>query len=150
MKTKQNSKKIIFHVLYVHLFHFIKQNVIIVSFCEGKRRGKMVDNRSAGVLGIGGSFNFKSGDISGTAAKTSDDKQDQGTEYFLYEQNDEEQEQKEKYRDRSNELRASLNSLAVINSANIRLRKAKEKALEKKQNKTVNSSEDFDIDVDEE
>lgn len=110
----------------------------------------MVDNRSAGVLGIGGSFNFKSGDISGTAAKTSDDKQDQGTEYFLYEQNDEEQEQKEKYRDRSNELRASLNSLAVINSANIRLRKAKEKALEKKQNKTVNSSEDFDIDVDEE
>ncbi len=109
----------------------------------------MVDNRSAGVLGIGGSFNFKSGDISGTAAKTSDDKQDQGTEYFLYEQNEDEQEQKEKYRDRSNELRASLNSLAVINSANIRLRKAKEKALEKTQKKAANSSEDFDIDIDE-
>ena len=34
----------------------------------------MVDNRSAGFFGIGGSFNFKSGDISGTAAKTQDDK----------------------------------------------------------------------------
>ncbi|MBR1977081.1 hypothetical protein IKA15_02245 [bacterium] len=109
----------------------------------------MVDNRSAGVLGIGGSFNFKSGDISGTAAKTSDDKQDQGTEYFLYEQNEDEREQKERYRDRSHELRASLNSLAVMNSANIRLRKAKEKALEKEQKKAVNSSDDFDIDVDE-
>ena len=101
------------------------------------------------VLGIGGSFNFKSGDISGTAAKTSDDKQDQGTEYFLYEQNEDEREQKERYRDRSHELRASLNSLAVMNSANIRLRKAKEKALEKEQKKAVNSSDDFDIDVDE-
>ena len=109
----------------------------------------MVDNRSAGVLGIGGSFNFKSGDISGTAAKTSDDKQDQGTEYFLYEQNENEQEKNEGYRDRSHELRASLNSLAIMNSANIRLRKAREKALEKEQKKAVNSSEDFDIDVDE-
>lgn len=109
----------------------------------------MVDNRSAGVLGIGGSFNFKSGDISGTAAKTSDDKQDQGTEYFLYEQNEEQEGQKEEYRDRSHELRASLNSLAIMNSANIRLRKAREKALEKEQKKAVNSSEDFDIDVDE-
>ena len=31
----------------------------------------MVDNRSAGYFGIGGAFNFKSGDISGTAAKLS-------------------------------------------------------------------------------
>lgn len=43
----------------------------------------MVDNRSAGFFGIGGSFNFKSGDISGTAAKLSDDKMGQGGEYFL-------------------------------------------------------------------
>ena len=42
----------------------------------------MVDNRSAGFFGIGGSFNFKSGDISGTAAKTQDDKMGQGNEYF--------------------------------------------------------------------
>ena len=42
----------------------------------------MVDNRSAGFFGIGGSFNFKSGDISGTAARTQDDKMGQGGEYF--------------------------------------------------------------------
>ena len=42
----------------------------------------MVDNRSAGFFGIGGSFNFKSGDISGTAAKMQDDKMGQGGEYF--------------------------------------------------------------------
>ena len=34
----------------------------------------MVDNRSAGFYGIGGAFNFKSGDPSGTAAKMSQDK----------------------------------------------------------------------------
>ena len=34
----------------------------------------MVDNRSAGFYGIGGSFNFKSGDPSGTAAKMSQEK----------------------------------------------------------------------------
>ena len=34
----------------------------------------MVDNRSAGFFGVGGAFNFKSGDISGTAARTQDDK----------------------------------------------------------------------------
>ena len=34
----------------------------------------MVDNRSAGFYGIGGSFNFKSGDASGTAAKMSQEK----------------------------------------------------------------------------
>ena len=37
----------------------------------------MLDNRSAGFFGIGGSFNFKSGDPSGTAAKMSQEK------YFL-------------------------------------------------------------------
>ena len=34
----------------------------------------MVDNRSAGFYGIGGAFNFKSGDASGTAAKMSQEK----------------------------------------------------------------------------
>lgn len=47
----------------------------------------MVDNRSAGFFGIGGSFNFKSGDISGTAAKTQDDKMGQGGEYFAQQKN---------------------------------------------------------------
>ena len=50
----------------------------------------MVDNRSAGFFGIGGAFNFKSGDISGTAAKTQDDKMGQGGEYFAQQQGEEE------------------------------------------------------------
>ena len=58
----------------------------------------MVDNRSAGFFGIGGAFNFKSGDISGTAANN-----DNGSRYV----------------DQSAVLRASLNSLAMMNVANI-------------------------------
>ncbi len=93
----------------------------------------MVDNRSAGHYGIGGGFNFKSGDISGTAAKTSDDKMGQGTEYFAQQQREEEQKKKEKFVDRSAQLRASLDSLAVISSASIRLKKAKMQEEEEKE-----------------
>ncbi len=90
----------------------------------------MVDNRSAGFFGIGGSFNFKSGDISGTAAKTQDDKMGQGGEYFAQQQREEEQEIEEaqKYTDRSAVLRATLNSLAMMNVANVI--NARKKALE--------------------
>ena len=78
----------------------------------------MVDNRSAGILGIGGGINFKSGDISGTAAKTSDDRASQGTEYFM--QDDEErQDSREPFVDRSMQLRASLNSLALLNVVSV-------------------------------
>ncbi len=77
----------------------------------------MVDNRSAGVLGIGGGINFKSGDISGTAAKTSDDRASQGTEYFL--QEGEQAVQNEQFVDRSMQLRASLNSLALLNVVSV-------------------------------
>ncbi len=74
----------------------------------------MVDNRSAGALGIAGGINFKSGDISGTAAKTSDDRASQGTEYFM--QGEEEQQASSvDFVDRSTQLRASLNSLALLN-----------------------------------
>jgi len=81
----------------------------------------MVDNRSAGYFGVGGAFNFKSGDISGTAAKTSDDKMGQGGEYFAQGQNDQEREQTDdnKFMDRSAVLRATLNSLAMMNVANV-------------------------------
>lgn len=80
----------------------------------------MVDNRSAGFFGIGGSFNFKSGDISGTAARTQDDKMGQGGEYFAQQKKEEEEEQgHEKYMDRSAVLRATLNSLAMMNVANV-------------------------------
>ncbi len=77
----------------------------------------MVDNRTAGILGVGGGINFKSGDISGTAAKTSDDRASQGTEYFLTE--GEERQTSEEYEDRSMQLRASLNSLALLNVASV-------------------------------
>ncbi|MDO5305856.1 MAG: hypothetical protein Q4E87_09815 [bacterium] len=42
----------------------------------------MVDTRSAGAFGIAGALNFRSGDISGTAAKTADDRASRGTEYY--------------------------------------------------------------------
>ena len=77
----------------------------------------MVDNRSAGALGIGGAINFKSGDISGTAAKTADDRASQGMEYFM--QEGEQNTQKESFVDRSMELRASLNSLALLNVVSV-------------------------------
>ena len=82
----------------------------------------MVDNRSAGFFGIGGAFNFKSGDISGTAAKTQDDKMGQGGEYFAQQQGEEEYQENsdsQKYTDRIAVLRATLNSLAMMNVANV-------------------------------
>ena len=99
----------------------------------------MVDNRSAGFFGIGGSFNFKSGDISGTAAKTQDDKMGQGGEYFSQRKKDDEEESKdsEKYTDRSAVLRATLNSLAMMNVANVI--NERKKALSQKENEEENS-----------
>ena len=80
----------------------------------------MVDNRSAGFFGIGGAFNFKSGDISGTAAKLSDDKMGQGGEYFSQRgQEEEQQAPANQYMDQSAVLRATLNSLAMTNVANV-------------------------------
>lgn len=80
----------------------------------------MVDNRSAGFYGIGGAFNFKSGDISGTAAKNQDDKMGPGTEYGAIPQKEEEQLQYNiPFIDRSAQLRATLNSLAMMNVANV-------------------------------
>ncbi len=80
----------------------------------------MVDNRSAGFFGIGGAFNFKSGDISGTAAKLSDDKMGQGGEYFSQRGQEEEVPvQDNHYMDQSAVLRATLNSLAMMNVANV-------------------------------
>ena len=95
----------------------------------------MVDNRSAGFYGIGGSFNFKSGDISGTAAKTQDEKMGQGGEYFAQGQEFEEEGfRQEPYVDRSAQLRASLDSLAAVNAANIK-KKIKLEKEKKKRNK---------------
>ena len=87
----------------------------------------MVDNRTAGMLGIGGGINFKSGDISGTAAKTADDRASQGTEYFLM--GEEEQQKGEEFVDRSMQLRASLNSLALMNVASVLNKKLQTKLI---------------------
>ncbi len=108
----------------------------------------MVDNRSAGFFGIGGSFNFKSGDISGTAAKTQDDKMGQGGEYFAQQKRaeDEEDQDSQKYTDRSAQLRATLNSLAMMNVANVI--NARKKALEE-QKEHENSKKQNNKDEDE-
>ena len=79
----------------------------------------MVDNRSAGALGVAGGFNFKSGDTSGSANKMSDDKMGQGAEYVQFETYQEEQQQQEVFVDRSAQLSATLNSLAMVNVAGI-------------------------------
>ena len=101
----------------------------------------MVDNRSAGFFGIGGSFNFKSGDISGTAAKTQDDIMGQGGEYFAQQrrEDDDENQDSQKYTDRSAQLRATLNSLAMMNVANVI--NARKKAMEEQRERDRNSAE---------
>ncbi|HIU91533.1 MAG TPA: hypothetical protein IAD26_00215 [Candidatus Limenecus avicola] len=95
----------------------------------------MVDNRSAGFFGIGGGFNFKSGDISGTAAKTADDRQSPGMDYFQQEMQEEGQQFAEsQFVDRSAQLNATLNSLAMMNVANIIKKKKEEEARAKEKN----------------
>ena len=81
----------------------------------------MVDNRSAGFYGIGGSFNFKSGDPSGTAAKMSQDKYGSEAMYLPPAEGEEDGENlyNEPYVDRSALLRATLNSLAMTNVASV-------------------------------
>ena len=80
----------------------------------------MVDNRAAGFYGVAGAFNFKSGDISGTAAKTSDDRSSQGTEYGRIDGAEDEQAvNTNKYIDNSAQLNATLNSLAMMNVASV-------------------------------
>lgn len=80
----------------------------------------MVDNRSTGFLGLNG-FNFKSGDASGMANKTQDDKMGQGGEYFAQGQREPEEEKKENvFIDRSAQLRGALDSLALLNASRIK------------------------------
>ena len=120
----------------------------------------MVDNRSAGFFGVGGAFNFKSGDISGTAARTQDDKMGQGGEYFDQKKKEAEEENQDdnKYMDRSAVLRATLNSLAMMNVANVI--NAKKRSILEDKNKEQNdnkkkkhednaSNQEFDIENEE-
>lgn len=106
----------------------------------------MVDNRSAGFYGIGGSFNFKSGDISGTAARTQDDKMGQGGEYFAQQKREEEElnQNQNPYMDRSAALRATLNSLAMMNVANVINNKKKSILDDKKDSKAEEKREELE------
>ena len=81
----------------------------------------MVDNRSAGFYGIGGAFNFKSGDPSGTAAKMSQDKYGSEAMYLPPAEGEEEGNNfyNQEFVDRSALLRATLNSLAMTNVASV-------------------------------
>ncbi len=81
----------------------------------------MVDNRSAGFYGIGGSFNFKSGDPSGTAAKMSQEKYGSEAMYLPPAEGEEEGDNfyNQPFTDRSALLRATLNSLAMTNVASV-------------------------------
>lgn len=107
----------------------------------------MVDNRSAGFFGIGGAFNFKSGDISGTAAKTQDDKMGQGTEYFAQQQREEEQQRPaEPFIDRSAQLRATLNSLAMMNVAGVLNEQKRARFLDEAAKKAITSEDEEDKD----
>lgn len=105
----------------------------------------MVDNRSAGFFGIGGAFNFKSGDISGTAANTQDDKMGPGTEYGeIPNKEDEQSYQNEHYVDRSAQLRATLNSLAMMNVANVLNAKKRKEIFDEKTEEEIEEKEELD------
>lgn len=110
----------------------------------------MVDNRSTGFYGVG-SFNFKSGDASGMANAMSDEKMGQGGEYFAQEENQEEENlNQNNFVDRSAQLKGSLDSLALLNAANItriklnleRKKEEKEKQTKKKNRKDLNHLND--------
>ena len=81
----------------------------------------MVDNRSAGFYGIGGAFNFKSGDPSGTAAKMSQENYGSEAMYLPPAEGEEDGSEfyNEQFVDRSALLRATLNSLAMSNVASV-------------------------------
>ena len=101
----------------------------------------MVDNRNAGFFGIGGSFNFKSGDPSGTAAKMSQEKYGSEAMYLPPAEGDGEFDPffNQPFVDRSALLRATLNSLAMNNVASV--------INSKKRKKSINDlTEDYDSD----
>ena len=104
----------------------------------------MVDNRSAGFYGIGGAFNFKSGDASGTAAKMSQEKYGSEAMYLppLENEEDENLYEQQNYVDRSALLKATLNSLAMNNVASV--------INSKKHKKGISSDEEIVSEISEE
>ena len=108
----------------------------------------MVDNRSAGFYGIGGAFNFKSGDASGTAAKMSQEKYGSEAMYLPPAEGEEDWDNfnNQPYVDRSALLRATLNSLAMNNVASVLNSKRHKKTLsplDKDEDDTENLEEEI-------
>ena len=101
----------------------------------------MVDNRSAGFYGIGGAFNFKSGDPSGTAAKMSQEKYGSEAMYLppVEDEGEWDNYNNQPFVDRSALLRATLNSLAMNNVASVLNSKRHKKTLS-----PLNKNEDED------
>lgn len=79
----------------------------------------MVDNRAAGFYGVSGALNFKSGDISGTAARTNEDKAGTDAEYMRIEKDEPTSQSNPAYTDKSAQLNATLSSLAMLNVASV-------------------------------
>ena len=104
----------------------------------------MVDNRGVSPIP---SFNFKSGDASGMANRMSDEKNGQGGEYFASEMQEEEENNfaQNNYQDRSAQLRASLDSLAMANAGSMMVQKLikekEQKEKEESKNKQKNKNE---------
>ncbi len=116
----------------------------------------MVDNRSAGFYGIGGAFNFKSGDPSGTAAKMSQEKYGSEAMYLPPAEGEEEENfYNQPFVDRSALLRATLNSLAMTNVASVLNSKKHKKSLkdlldEKEEEENKEEIERLEAEADEE
>ena len=102
----------------------------------------MVDNRGISPIAMTG---FKADNAS--ANKMSEEKYGQGGEYFANEmQEDEEQMPQQIYQDRSAQLRASLDSLAMANAGSMMLIKALKEKEEKKlkeKNKIKNEQKSY-------
>lgn len=79
----------------------------------------MVDNRAAGFYGVSGALNFKSGDISGTAAKTNEEKMGSDAQYMRVDSEEAAPTEVSKHVDRSAQLNAALSSLAMLNVSSI-------------------------------
>lgn len=87
----------------------------------------MVDNRGVSPISAS-SFKYDNS----SANKMSEEKYGQGGEYFVNEMQEEEQAQQQVYQDRSAQLRASLNGLAMANAGSMMLIKALKEKEEKK------------------
>ena len=92
----------------------------------------MVDNKGVSPI----TTYFKAGDASGMANKMSEEKYGQGGEYFAQEMEEETERPAQEFHDRSAQLRASLNGLAVQNVGSMEfMKKVKEKEKEEKNKK---------------